>query len=150
VDPLDELMNGPVLREKLGIIPENVVWGAQSGAVFEYQEGDFMKPVVDVVDSALKETSLQVIVYQGQLDLICDTKGAMDWVQKLTWSGLGNYNNAIRRPFTKPEDGQTDMFVKAFNRFKFYWVLGGGHAIAHDVGETAFRMFERIIEDKDV
>ena len=25
-DPLDDLMNGPI-REKLGVIPENVVWG---------------------------------------------------------------------------------------------------------------------------
>jgi len=109
-----------------------------------------MKPVIDVVDSALRETALQVIVYSGQLDLICDTKGTMDWVQKLTWSGLGNYNGANRRPFTKATDGQTEMFVKAYNRFKFYWVLGGGHAVAHDVGETAYRMFVRIIEDMDV
>jgi serine carboxypeptidase 1 len=148
VDPLDTLMNG-IIKEQLGIIPDHVTWGGQSDAVFTFQEGDFMKPVVDVVDSALRETGLQVIVYQGQLDLICDTKGTMDWVQQLTWDQLGNYNGAIRRALTKATDGQTEIFVKAFNRFKFYWVLGGGHAIAADVGDTAYRMFERILANVD-
>jgi serine carboxypeptidase 1 len=146
---LDELMNGPI-KEKLGIIPDNVRWGAQSDDVFDYQSGDFMKPVIYSVDSALKETALRVIVYQGQLDLICDNVGAMDWVDQLTWDQMGNYHGAVRRAFTKPEDGQTDMFVKAFNRFKFYWVLGAGHAVPKDNGWTAYRMLERILADLDV
>jgi len=150
VDPLDELMNGPVIRAKLGIIPDEVIWGAQSGPVFTYQEGDFMKPVVSVVDSALKDTTLQTIVYSGQLDLICDTKATMDWVKQLTWEGLGNYNGARREAFERASDRQTEMYVKAHDRFKFYWVLGGGHAIAKDNGETALRMFKRIIENTDV
>jgi len=148
-DPLDELMNGPIIREKLGIIPENVVWGAQSDAVFNRQAEDFMKPVVDVVDSALRDTTLQTIVYQGQLDLICDTKGTMDWVQQLKWSGLGGYNGAPRKPFVRETDKQTEMYVKAYNRFKFYWLLYGGHSIAKDNGETALKMFTRIIENLD-
>lgn len=69
---LDDIMNG-IVKEKLGIIPEDLIWGgilfcgtqlmitnaiyslliwcdsfaAQSDAVFTYQEGDFMKPVID-------------------------------------------------------------------------------------------------------
>jgi len=148
-DSLDSLMNGPI-REKLQIIPANVVWGGQSGPVFTFQEGDFMKPVVDVVDSALKDTDLRVIVYQGQLDLICLTKGAMDWVSQLTWDRMPNYYGATRKPFVNPADGQTEMYVKAFNRFKFYWVLAAGHAVPKDNGEAAFRMLERILADIDV
>jgi len=149
VDPLDILMNGPI-REKLQIIPDNVIWGGQRDDVFTYQEGDFMKPVVDVVDSALKETALQVIVYQGQLDLICDTKGAMDFVQQLTWNSLPNYNSAPRRPFIDPRDQQTYMFVKSHNLFKFYWVLAAGHAVPKDNGDAAYLMLERILNNSDV
>jgi len=149
VDPLDILMNG-VIREKLAIIPDHVIWGGQSDDVFDYQAGDFMKPVVSVVDSALKDTALQVIVYQGQLDLICDTKGAMDFVEQLTWEQLPNYNGATRRPFIDPRDQQTYMFVKSFNRFKFYWVLGAGHAVPKDNGDAAYLMFERILNNSDV
>jgi len=148
-DPLDDLMNG-VIREKLGIIPDDVIWGGQYNAVFRAQEGDFMKPVVSVVDSALSTTALNVIIYQGQLDLICDTMGTMDWVQQLTWNQLGNYNGATRKAFERDTDGQTEMYVKAFNRFKFYWVLEGGHSIAKDNGPTAYKMFERILGNMDV
>ena len=44
-DPLDVLMNGYV-KTYLGI-PDEVTWGGQSGAVFQYQAGDFMKDIVD-------------------------------------------------------------------------------------------------------
>lgn len=36
--------------------------------------GDFMKPVVDVVDQLLS-AGVNVTVYNGQLDLIVDTMG---------------------------------------------------------------------------
>lgn len=148
-DPLDELMNGPI-KEYLGIIPANVTWGGQSDDVFTYQEVDFMKPVISSVDEALMTTDLQVVVYQGQLDLICDTYGAMDWVQQLTWPDLANYNNASRQWFIDNDLYQTDMFVKAYNKFKFYWLLDAGHSVPKDNGNTAYRMLQRILGNMDV
>lgn len=50
---LNSLMNGPI-RQKLKIIPNNVVWGGQAGDVFQYLSGDFMKPVWDGVDALLQ------------------------------------------------------------------------------------------------
>jgi serine carboxypeptidase 1 len=147
-DPLDALMNGPI-REKLGIIPPEVIWGGQYDAVFNNQAVDFMKPVVSTVDSALMETTLQVIVYEGQLDLICDTVGTMNWVQQLTWPNLPNYNNASRVWFVNQDTVQTEMYVKAHDRFKFYWVLGAGHMVPGDNGSTAYRMLQRILGNMD-
>ncbi len=57
-DVLSDLMNGPI-RKKLGIIPQNVTWGKSSGEVFAQLSGDFMKPVIDVVDAMLN-TKLKV------------------------------------------------------------------------------------------
>lgn len=37
-------------------------------------EGDFMKPVISIVDELL-EAGVNVTVYNGQLDLIVDTMG---------------------------------------------------------------------------
>uniref|UniRef100_A0A3Q1GKQ5 Retinoid-inducible serine carboxypeptidase-like n=1 Tax=Acanthochromis polyacanthus TaxID=80966 RepID=A0A3Q1GKQ5_9TELE len=70
---LSELMNGPI-RKKLRIIPQNVTWGGQAEEVFSNMAGDFMKPVVDVVDLLLN-AGVNVTVYNGQLDLIVDTMG---------------------------------------------------------------------------
>jgi len=54
----------------------------------------------------------------------------MDWVQQLTWPNLGNYNSANRQWFVNPDNKQTEMYVKAHDRFKFYWVLGAGHVVS--------------------
>ncbi|XP_043925643.1 retinoid-inducible serine carboxypeptidase [Protopterus annectens] len=70
---LDELMNGPI-RKKLGIIPDSVTWGGQSENVFANMAGDFMKPVINLVDKLLASNT-NVTVYNGQLDLIVDTVG---------------------------------------------------------------------------
>ncbi|KAK2170941.1 hypothetical protein NP493_1124g00036 [Ridgeia piscesae] len=126
---LTELMNG-IVKDYLRIIPRNVTWGGQKMEVFRKHQTDFMKNVINIVDELLKTTHLDIVVYQGQLDLICDTKGAMDWVQRLTWDGLDYYNNAPRTPLLTPSTGQTEAFVKAHDNFRFYWMLQAGHSVS--------------------
>lgn len=46
----------------------------QAEKVFTNMAGDFMRPVVDVVDQLLA-AGVNVTVYNGQLDLIVDTMG---------------------------------------------------------------------------
>ncbi|RCN25898.1 serine carboxypeptidase [Ancylostoma caninum] len=96
-DALSNYMDTTV-RDKLGIIPDSVkfggayliqlgkffmeFWGiwhkrsvaAQSNAVFNFQSEDFMKPNWDTVDALLKNGT-NVIVYNGNQDLICDSVG---------------------------------------------------------------------------
>ena len=55
----------------------------------------------------------------------------MNWVQKMTsWSQLDDYNNATRMWFVNDVSRDTEMYVKEFDRFHFYWVLGGGHSVS--------------------
>ncbi|KAM9783804.1 retinoid-inducible serine carboxypeptidase isoform 1-T1 [Syngnathus typhle] len=125
---LSELMNGPI-REKLHIIPENVTWGGQAEEVFTYMAGDFMKPVVDIVDQLLT-AGVNVTIYNGQLDLIVDTLGQELWVQKLKWGGLHGFN---KLKWTALEDpaalGVTRAFYKTHKNFAFYWILRAGHMV---------------------
>jgi len=52
----------------------NPVSSGQADAVFVSMAGDFMKPVVDIVDLLLA-AGVNVTIYNGQLDLIVDTMG---------------------------------------------------------------------------
>lgn len=142
------LMNGPI-RKKLGVIPKHVTWDGMSDNVFKFHNGDFMKPVVDVVDETLNRTNLEVIVYQGQLDIICDSKAAMDWVSRLKWKNLPKYMAAKKTPLIEPNTRQTDAFVKAYEKFKFYWLLRGGHSAPKDAAFASYRMLQRIFENTD-
>jgi len=140
----DGFMN-TVIKKKLGIIPKNLSWGEQSGDVFDAMAGDFMKPRIQEVDQLLK-LGVNVTIYNGQLDLICATKGTMDWVQKLKWDGLSNFINSPRTPIYCSKEGQsgTQAFVKSYKNLKFYWILGAGHMVPIDNPCPALKMLADI------
>lgn len=141
---LSDFMNGPV-REKLGIIPDNVEWGGQSGDVFKYQSIDFMKPVVNYVDKLISY-GLKVVVFQGQLDMICDTPGAEKWIKKLQWSGLDNFLESSRTPVYVADYGKnTQAFVKSYENFSLYYIMNAGHMVPADNGKMALKMVDVII-----
>ncbi|XP_061080990.1 retinoid-inducible serine carboxypeptidase [Conger conger] len=144
---LSQLMNG-IIRKKLGVIPKNVTWGGQAGEVFTSMEGDFMKPVVDIVDQLLA-AGVNVTVYNGQLDLIVDTIGQELWVKKLNWAGLPVFSQerwtALQDP-AAPE--QTGAFYKAYKNFSFYWILKAGHMIPSDQGAMALKMLRMVTQQE--
>ncbi|XP_056309831.1 retinoid-inducible serine carboxypeptidase [Danio aesculapii] len=144
---LSDLMNGPI-RQKLGVIPKNVTWGGQAEAVFVSMAGDFMKPVVDVVDQLLA-AGVNVTVYNGQLDLIVDTMGQEMWVKKLKWDGLQNFNKLKWTALEDPqEQSQTGAFYKTYKNFAFYWILKAGHMIPSDQGPMALRMLKMVTQQE--
>ena len=53
----------------------------------------------------------------------------MDYVLKLQWPEIRNFFEANRVALEDPVTGQTDLFGKAYNQFKFYWNLRAGHAV---------------------
>uniref|UniRef100_A0A4W6CTI8 Carboxypeptidase n=1 Tax=Lates calcarifer TaxID=8187 RepID=A0A4W6CTI8_LATCA len=142
---LSELMNGPI-RKKLGIIPQNVTWGGQAEDVFSYMAGDFMRPVVDIVDQLLA-AGVNVTVYNGQLDLIVDTMGQELWVKQLKWEGLPGFNKLRWTALDDPiSPGITGAFYKTYKNFAFYWILRAGHMIPSDQGAMALQMMKMITQ----
>ena len=88
--------------------------------------------------------SFQVVVYSGQLDLICDTIGTELWVQKLKWAGLQKYNSAPRKTIRSPTTNHPVAFVKQFENFSFYWILDAGHMVPSDAGEASMLMVKMV------
>ncbi|XP_042447643.1 serine carboxypeptidase-like 51 isoform X1 [Zingiber officinale] len=142
---ISTLMNGPI-RNKLKIIPRNVSWGEQSGLVFSYLSNDFMKPRIIEVDELLS-LGVNVTVYNGQVDLICATKGTEAWVQKLKWDGLKSFNNIDRTPLycsSSEEAEATKGFLKSYKNLHFYWILGAGHFVPVDQPCISLKMIADI------
>ncbi|KAI7734312.1 hypothetical protein M8C21_006593 [Ambrosia artemisiifolia] len=125
---LGTVMNGPI-REKLKVIPGNVTWVEKNDDVFSAMVGEFMKSRITEVDELLSK-GVNVTVYNGQLDLICATKGTEAWIKKLKWDGLSTYLNLSRTPFYCGKDESTTKgFFRSYNNFAFYWILGAGHFV---------------------
>lgn len=144
-ESLGQLMNGKI-RKKLGIIPRNVTWGGQAEDVFASMSGDFMKPVIDIVDELL-DAGVNVTVYNGQLDLIVDTIGQESWVKALKWPGIQDFSKMKWTALDNPEEpGVTGAFVKTYKNFTFYWILKAGHMIPSDQGSMALHMMQMITQ----
>lgn len=144
-DILDKLMNGPI-RAKLKIIPDSVLWGGQAAQVFESMAGDFMKPVVDVVDELLS-AGVNVTVYNGQLDLIVDTVGQNTWVKQLKWKKLDQFRN-LRWRALHLDGTETAAFYKVWENFSFYWIQRAGHMVPSDQPWTSLRMLRMIMDQE--
>ncbi|KAF3335733.1 serine carboxypeptidase-like 51 [Carex littledalei] len=136
----DDLMN-TVIRRKLRIIPKNISWGGQSDDVFEALKPDFMRPRINEVDELLS-LGVNVTVYNGQLDLICSTKGTEAWIQKLRWKGLKSFMESKREPLycEESESGSTKAFKKSYKNLHLYWILGAGHFVPVDQPCIALQM----------
>ncbi|KAK4358647.1 hypothetical protein RND71_020876 [Anisodus tanguticus] len=145
---LDSLMNGAI-RKKLKIIPQTVSWGEQSDSVFNALYGDFMKPRINEVDELLSK-GVNVTVYNGQLDLICATKGTEAWVEKLKWEGLKTFLNMERKPIYCGGDKGTKAFTKSYKNLHFYWILGAGHFVPVDQPCVALDMIASITQSPAV
>ena len=134
-----------VIRKKLGIIPNKVKWGEQAENVFKYQSEDLLKPVIKEVDYLISQ-GLKVVVYQGQFDMLCDTVGTEQWINKLNWSGLQGFKYATRKPlYVDGQKAQTQAFLKRFGDFSLYYILNAGLMVPSDNGEMALKMLAKII-----
>ncbi|OVA19471.1 Peptidase S10 [Macleaya cordata] len=138
-EDLGSLMNGAIKR-KLKIIPKNVTWGGQSGHVFSALGGDFMKPRIKEVDELLA-TGINVTVYNGQLDLICATKGTEAWIEKLKWEGLKSFLSLDRTPlYCESDTTITKGFTRSYKNLHFYWIFGAGHFVPVDQPCVSLKM----------
>ena len=147
---LSDLMNGPI-REKLGIIPDDKIWGdgKTTTQLKQFDSRDLFKPVWHLVDEVLQTSDIDIVVYSGQLDIICDTSGALRWMRRLTWNGKEEFDRAQRKMLTNPDTSIPEMFVKSNGQLKMYWVLQSGHAVPYDAPDVALRMLNRILDDTD-
>lgn len=144
---LSAFMNTYV-RTKLKVVPDKVRWGGQSGAVFQYQRGDFMKDVRKDVDYLLNN-GVDVTVFQGQLDMICDTAGAEQWIGKLTWDHIQDWFVSRRDPLYVTSKGRdTQGFVKKYKNFQLFYIMNAGHMVPSDNGEMALKMMQMITPDR--
>ncbi|XP_031266215.1 serine carboxypeptidase-like 51 isoform X2 [Pistacia vera] len=139
MDPLS--LTAAELSEKIAIKR----WGGQSGFVFTELQGDFMRPRINEVDELLAK-GVNVTIYNGQLDVICATKGTEAWVEKLKWEGLQNFLKTERSPLFCGKDKQTRGFTKSYKNLHFYWILGAGHFVPVDQPCIALNMVGAITD----
>ncbi|KAF7029638.1 hypothetical protein CFC21_041334 [Triticum aestivum] len=123
---IDGLMNG-VIKEKLKVIPKNIIWQGVAIQVFEAMNATYMKPAIDEVDQLLAY-GVNVSVYNGQFDVICSTIGVEAWVKKLNIHTMGfkaelQGHDKLRREIVEPRHSGhlVERVLKSYSpKFKIF------------------------------
>ncbi|KAL6650243.1 hypothetical protein ACP70R_009168 [Stipagrostis hirtigluma subsp. patula] len=144
---IDGIMNG-IIKQKLKIIPKDVIWQEASLQVYDALANNFMKPAINEVDELLSY-GINVTVYNGQLDVICSMIGTEAWVNKLKWNGLKKFLSLPRDTLHYCDSAiycskQIKAYVRSYKNLQFYWILEAGHMVPVDQPYAAFRMIASI------
>lgn len=79
------------------------------------------------MEEILNGTDLQVVVYNGQLDLLVSSLGTLQWVDRLKWPGSSLWKSASREPLII--NGAIEGYVKSAGKLHFYWINRAGHMV---------------------
>lgn len=83
-----------------------------------------------IVERLLIETSIEVHIITGQLDLIVATPGTVEWVKKLQWPNSEAYVASPRN--TLVMNGIIEGYYKQYEKFNMYWINRAGHMVPFD------------------
>jgi len=82
-------------------------------------------------------------VYNGQLDLICDTLGTEAWFYRLDVAE--KFKTQTRKTNSCPGESVC-FFSQTYKNVEFYWVLKAGHMVPSDNGVGALTMINMIMQ----
>ena len=78
----------------------------------------------------LNETTIDVSIITGQLDLVAATPGTVKWVSKVKWEGREEFYASARKPIAV--HGIQEGFYKEHANLAFYWIHRAGHMVPFD------------------
>ncbi|KAK1429155.1 hypothetical protein QVD17_11358 [Tagetes erecta] len=93
---------------------------------------------VDARDQTLLEQGIELLVYAGECDLICNWIGNSRWVDAMVWSGQKKFVAASNISFVV--GGKKAGVMKNFGPLTFLKVHNDGHMVPMDQPVTALHM----------
>lgn len=139
-----DYMTSSALRQALHIRSESPAWSTCDDTV----NRDFT--VKDRISSFRQDIALnleakvQVTIYNGKLDLICNYVGGYSVAKAIQWSGATGFNQAPLNSWTV--GGSVAGQSQKFENLLFLQVDGAGHMVPHDQPVAALSLLEDLIQ----
>lgn len=141
MDDATKFLNLAEVQAKLGVSGRE--WVQCSQAVHTNLLGDWINNLALKVTGIL-EKGLQVLVYSGDKDFVCNWRGGEAWTNAVEWSGQKDFQAAQYKDWTV--NGQTAGQLKEFQNFKFLRVYNAGHMVPMDQPVNALAMLATFIQ----
>mmetsp|Transcript_2469 Transcript_2469/g.6230 ORF Transcript_2469/g.6230 Transcript_2469/m.6230 type:complete len:203 (-) Transcript_2469:69-677(-) len=130
-------LNNPDVKRILGVEKK---WTECDKGVQLSLISDFMKNYQQRIPELL-EAGIEVLIYAGDQDYICNWLGNKAWTLALDWSGRQAFNQAEDEPFMV--DGKEVGKLRSANGFSFMQVYQAGHMVPRDQPEAALGMLRK-------
>ncbi|KAL2937224.1 Serine carboxypeptidase-like 49 [Bienertia sinuspersici] len=135
---MEKFLNEESVRTSLGV--GNIDFQSCSTAVYQALLVDWMRNLeVGIPD--LLEDGIQLLVYAGEYDLICNWLGNSRWVHSMNWSGQKDFATSPDVPFEV--DGSEAGILKSYGPLSFLKVHDAGHMVPMDQPKAALDMLRR-------
>lgn len=135
---MEKFLNLKSVRETLGV--GDIEFVSCSPTVYEAMLTDWMRNL-EVGIPALLEDGIQLLVYAGEYDLICNWLGNSRWVHAMEWSGQSGFVSSSEIPFLV--DGVEAGLLKTHGSLSFLKVHDAGHMVPMDQPKAALEMLKR-------
>ena len=110
-------------------------WGSTSVGVEEALFADLNAPTAVPQIEALLSDGVPVMIYTGQFDLICNTVGVEQYIQKLDWTSKEQFQS-VSRSVWKLGTGRTAGWRRSGGGLTQVIVQGCGHMCPSDQPEA--------------
>ncbi|KAG2734495.1 hypothetical protein G9P44_002501 [Scheffersomyces stipitis] len=127
-------------------IKNNQVWRECSGAVGSHLHARNSIPSVHLLPSILE--TVPIVLFNGNLDIICNYMGTESFIKKMTWGGSKGFSSQDTTDWIY--DSKTAGYIKSERNLTFVNVFGASHMVPYDVPEISRALIDLITGNYDV
>ncbi|KNC84790.1 hypothetical protein SARC_02998 [Sphaeroforma arctica JP610] len=139
--PVSDFLNDANTRKTLHVQGDEE-WQSCNMLVNLHFITDFMRDLSPNV-TMLLEDDLDVLIYAGEADYICNWMGNREWTLALPWSGHDGFNAAEVKDWKV--NGKVSGTVRKYRNFMFKTIADAGHMVPLDQPEAAQVMLDEFL-----
>ena len=103
---------------------------------------DYFTNYAEVIAKILSK-NVNVMIYSGEYDYLCNWIGAEEWAKNMDWSGKSTYNSEKYKDWYY--NGNVFANYKLVNNFAVVKIINSGHMVPMDQPEPALFLFRSFI-----
>jgi serine carboxypeptidase-like clade 4 len=138
-------LNEESVQKSLGVYNQGITWQTCNFEVNSLFGNDIIESFRWEIPTILGQ-NVSVVIYNGDLDLICNWVGGKMWVEGMAWPHQKSFNNAPMK--TWYANGVAAGQAKTANGLTFVRVYQAGHMVPHDQPENALDLLSHIVTGK--
>lgn len=139
MSPADNLLARKDIKKILGVSGRG--WQECNMVVHTFLLGDWMLNLAPKVTDILNDGSVDVLVYSGDKDFICNWRGGEAWTNGCKWDGQADFK---KQEYKEWAVGSTSAgSLKTYKNLKFLRVFEAGHMVPMNQPEAALQMLNQ-------